>query len=92
MEKKTMKFPHTSQRMRVGLLSMVPLVGLLSIAQAQTTHKKNIIKRHPMASSIVAGAAAHHYAKTRSHGMMHRHPVATAVGAAAITHHYAKKK
>jgi hypothetical protein len=92
MEEKTVNFPRTAQRMRVGLLSIVPLIGLLSIAQAQTTHKKNIIKRHPMASSIIAGAAAHHYAKKRSHGMMHKHPIATGVAAAAITHHYAKKK
>ncbi len=87
-----MRYPSTSQPMHVGLLSLASLLGVLVMAQAQTTPKKNIIKRHPTASAVVAGAAAHHYAKTRSHGIMHRHPVATGVAAAAITHHYAKKK
>lgn len=67
------------------------MIGLMSVAQAQTP-KKNIIKRHPTASTVVAGVAAHHYAKKHSHGFMHKHPVATGVAAAAVTHHYAKKK
>ncbi len=84
---------RTSPRKCAGLLSIAPLMGLMSIAQAQTkTPHKNIIKRHPMASAVVAGAAAHHYAKKSSHGILHRHPVAAGVAAAAATHHYAKKK
>jgi len=74
-------------------LSMAALIGTMGVTSAQTpVKKKNIIQRHPVASSVVAGAAAHHYAKTRKGGFMHKHPVATGLAAAAVTHHYAKKK
>ena len=86
-----MKTVNNGNRMALGL-SVAALIGSMTVTSAQTPAKKNIIQRHPMASSVVAGAAAHHYAKTRRHGFMHRHPVATGLAAAAITHHYAKKK
>lgn len=88
-----MSMVRTRSQARAGLWSVAALLGLMSVAQAQPTpHKKNIFQRHPTASAVVAGMAAHHYAKRHGHGFMHRHPVATGLAAAAIAHHYAKKK
>ncbi len=84
---------RTSRQMHLAWLGAASLLSLTCVAQAQTAPpKKGLIKRHPTASTAVAGVAAHHYAKTRKSGIMHRHPVATGVAAAAVTHHYAKKK
>lgn len=87
-----MKTTQTSFAIRLGMLTLIPVIGLAGSVQAQTTKKKNIIQRHPTASAVVAGVAAHHYAKKHSSGLLHRHPTATGVAAAAAVHHYAKKK
>jgi hypothetical protein len=72
-------------------MSAIALLSITSVAPAQTMHHKSFIKRHPMASSMMAGMAAHHYARRHGHGFMHRHPMATGMAAAALMHHHAKK-
>jgi len=63
------------------------------------THK-SFAQRHPVATSVAAGVAAHHIAKktgqnrTANGGhrnLAQRHPMATGVAAAAATHHVIKK-
>ena len=87
-----MKTINNGSRMALGL-SVAALIGTMTVTSAQTSaKKKNIVQRHPFASSVVAGAAAHHYAKIRRHGFIHKHPMITGLAAATVTHHYAKKK
>ncbi len=74
------------------LIGLVSMVGLGGIAHAQTTTHKSFIKRHPTATAVAAGVAAHHIAKHNAHGIVHRHPMATGIAAAAAAHHLAKKK
>ena len=85
----------SSRRLGTLGLSMAVLMSTVAMSsvQAQTPpKKKNILQRHPVATGVAAGVAAHHYAKTRKSGFMHKHPVVTGVAAAAAAHHLAKKK
>ena len=68
---------------------------------AQQPKKPNIMQRHPVATGVVAGMAAHHMAKKGAKGRMaagkkpnfaERHPMLSGVAAGAAAHHMAKKK
>lgn len=71
------------------------LLVLTSALLAGSVQAKNILQKHPTASGVAAGVAAHHAAKNSaahgSHGLMARHPVATGVVAGAAAHHMLKK-
>lgn len=66
-------------------LALLTASALVPAAQA------NPFKKHPTATGIGAGLAAHHMAKHASGGMMHKHPVMTGIGAGVVAHHMAKK-
>ena len=77
---------------------MKTLSALLVLAPVLLTgsvQAKNILQKHPTASGVAAGVAAHHMAKKSAahggHGLMARHPVATGVVAGAAAHHMLKK-
>ncbi|MDR3708660.1 MAG: hypothetical protein P4L33_10185 [Capsulimonadaceae bacterium] len=69
-------------------------------AQAPPPVHKNLIQRHPTATGVVVGVAAHHALKVsaarkkRNHQKLNwaeRHPTLTAVGAGLVTRHEIKK-
>ncbi len=66
-------------------LTLAVSTAFLAPAQAGLMHK------HPTATGIGAGLAAHHMAKHAHGGLMHKHPIMTGVAAGAIAHHMAKK-
>ena len=70
--------------------------GAVLVSHAQT----GVLHRHPTASAVVAGVAAHHAAKKGAQGraasgkkpnFAERHPVLSGVAAGAATHHILKK-
>jgi len=65
-------------------LALAASTAFVAPAQAGLLHK------HPTATGVAAGLAAHHMAKHAHGGFMHRHPVMTGVGAGMIAHHMAK--
>ncbi len=94
---------------RKAMLALLPAALALtapafvsSPALAQAAPKKpNMMQRHPKATGVAAGLAAHHMAKKGAKGkmaqgkkpnMMQRHPKATGVAAGLAAHHMAKKK
>ena len=73
----------------------ISLAGTARPALAAVTRHRSFAQRHPVATSVAAGVAAHHLAKhSRRHGrgnFAQRHPVLTGVAAGVATHHYLKK-
>ena len=80
----------------IAAVAVVSPIGLPQPAQAQ-----GMLKKHPIASGIVAGAVAHHMAKKgaanraasgRKPNFAERHPMMSGLAAGAATHHMLKKK
>lgn len=72
-------------------LKITAALALLTAGALSPAAQANPFKKHPTATGIGAGLAAHHMAKHASGGMMHKHPVMTGIGAGMIAHHMAKK-
>lgn len=77
-------------------MATLPLAMGPALAAGKKAHK-NILERHPVATGVAAGLAAHHMAKRRAAAgkkpnLAERHPVATGLVAGLAAHHMAKKK
>lgn len=79
-------------------LTLLP-INLLPATAAAKAHK-NLMQKHPVATAVVAGIAAHHMAKNGARGraaagkkpnLAERHPMATGIVAGLAAHHMAKK-
>jgi len=102
----------TAAAMALGLFAVIGPASAqapVTTTTHKTTHRathgttrthKSFAQRHPVATSVAAGVAAHHIAKKtgqnrtaagRNRNFAQRHPVATGVAAAAATHHVIKK-
>lgn len=75
--------------------ALLPAALALALPAFVAPAQAGILHRHPKATGVVAGLAAHHMAKKSAqhggHSLAARHPVATGVAAGLAAHHLAKK-
>lgn len=94
-----MKIDNRLQRGMALAAVLTSVVPATFAAQTVSSHRGNVIQRHPTATGIAAGAATHHALKVSARNkkarhqklnFAERHPTLTGIGAAIGAHHVVK--